>query len=86
MQDSPIAGAERPAAPPLPIGGGSLSNCAAVLGALLLFAACGYRRIWHPDWSGAEALAALWPVYVLGCIPILLRWVMVQPWVARTRS
>jgi hypothetical protein len=86
MQNTPSGGADSPAAAPPSIGGGAFSNRAAVLGALLLFAACGYRRIWHPDWSGAEALAAIWPVYVVGCIPILVRWAMVQPWAARTRS
>jgi hypothetical protein len=84
MQDTPRAGARSPSAPPPLIGGRSFSNRAAVFGALLLFAACGYRRFWHPDWSGGQALAALWPVYVVGCVPILVRWAI--PWAARTRS
>ncbi len=85
MQETPSVGARSSSVPP-PLIGGPFSNRAAVFGALLLFAACGYRRIWHPDWSGGQALAALWPVYVVGCVPILARWAMARSWAARMRS
>jgi hypothetical protein len=53
-----------------------LMNGAALLGALLLFGVCGYRRIWHPDWSGLHAVSALWPLYVAGGLPIVVRCAM----------
>jgi hypothetical protein len=53
---------------------GQLLNVAAVLGGLLLFGIGGYRRLWHPDWSGGHALVTLWPLYLAGAAPILLRW------------
>src|SRR5262249_50079061 len=52
------------------------ADVAAVAGAMLLFGACAYRRIWHPLWSGGEALAALWPFYAIGGGAIFVRWLL----------
>jgi len=52
------------------------ADVAAVAGATLLFGACAYRRIWHPQWSGGEALAALWPFYAIGGGAIFVRWLL----------
>jgi hypothetical protein len=46
---------------------GRYFGVAALLGASL------YRRWLHPDWTGAQALAALWPVYIAGAISVLHR-------------
>jgi hypothetical protein len=82
MQDMPRTGTNETAHHPQLIG--VFADRAAVLGGLLLFAICGYRRIWHPEWSGAEAMAMLWPVYVVGGLPILTRWAIAQSWGLRT--
>ena len=52
-----------------------LVDVAALLGGLVLFGVCGYRRLWHPEWSGLQALANLWPLYVIGGAPIVAWWV-----------
>jgi len=83
MRDMPRVPANETAPHPRPIGP-LFANRGAALGALLLFAIWGYRRICHPDWSGAQALAFLWPVYVVGVLPILVRWALAQPWGSRT--
>jgi hypothetical protein len=49
----------------------------AVLGGfLILFGTCLYRRIRHPDWTGGQALAALWPLYLAGVVSICSGWLL----------
>jgi hypothetical protein len=43
-------------------------------GSLILLGACLYRRIKHPDWTGGQAVAALWPVYLLAAVSICSGW------------
>jgi len=47
---------------------------AVLAGFAILFGTCLYRRIRHPDWSGGQALAALWPVYLAGVVSICSGW------------
>jgi hypothetical protein len=58
-------------------------NAAALIGGLLLFGVCGFRRIIHPDWSGLQALATFWPLYLTGGAPILF-WLAGLPRVRTT--
>lgn len=51
-----------------------LAVLASVAGALILFGACLYRRLWHPEWTGGQALEALWPFYLAGALPICIAW------------
>ena len=51
-----------------------LTVSAVVAGALFLLGACLYRRIWHPEWTGGQALAALWPLYLTAASSIYLGW------------
>ena len=44
----------------------ALFNAAVIACACLFIAACLYRRLWQPNWSGAEALEALWIFYAAG--------------------
>jgi len=44
-------------------------------GSLLLSGACLYRRIRHPDWTGGQAVAVLWPVYLVGVLSIFSGWI-----------
>lgn len=46
----------------------------AVAGMVVLLGACLYRRWLHPDWTGAQALAALWPVYIAGAVSVCAGW------------
>jgi hypothetical protein len=46
----------------------------AVFGVAALLGASLYRRWLHPDWTGAQALAALWPVYIAGAISVCTGW------------
>jgi hypothetical protein len=43
-------------------------------GSLILLGACLYRRIKHPDWTGGQAVAALWPVYLIAVVSICSGW------------
>jgi len=43
-------------------------------GSLILLGACLYRRIKHPDWTGGQAVAVLWPVYMVGAFSICSGW------------
>ena len=43
-------------------------------GSLILMGACLYRRIRHPDWTGGQAVAVLWPVYLVGVGSICSGW------------
>src|SRR5215467_155067 len=43
-------------------------------GSLILLCACLYRRIKHPDWTGGQAVAVLWPVYIIGAFSICSGW------------
>jgi hypothetical protein len=43
-------------------------------GSLILLGACLYRRIKHPDWTGGQAVAALWPVYLVAVASICSGW------------
>jgi hypothetical protein len=79
MDDIPFQAGEQARPRQRPNGVPQLMNGAAVLGALVLFGICGYRRIWHPDWSGLHAVSTLWPLYVMGGLPIVARWVMRDP-------
>lgn len=45
-----------------------------VAGSLILLSACLYRRIRHPDWTGGQAVAGLWPVYLVGIVSICSGW------------
>jgi len=44
------------------------------VGSLILLGACLYRRVKHPDWTGAQALAILWPIYLVAGISICSGW------------
>jgi hypothetical protein len=73
MLDTASATPVRPQSGPHTRRAGRRMDAAAVLGGLLLFGIGGYRRLWHPDWSGGQALVTLWPLYLAGAAPILLR-------------
>jgi hypothetical protein len=47
---------------------------AAAVATLLLSGTCLYRRVWHPDWTGAQALHAFWPLYLAAGLSIFLSW------------
>jgi hypothetical protein len=47
---------------------------AATAGTLVLLGACLYRRARHPEWTGAQALEALWPLYLASALSICLGW------------
>ena len=44
------------------------------VGSLILLGACLYRRIGHPDWTGAQAVAAFWPIYLVAGVSICSGW------------
>jgi len=46
----------------------------ATVGTLILFGACLYRRLRHPDWTGGQALEAFWPLYIAGALSICIGW------------
>ena len=46
----------------------------ASVGALALLGTCLYRRLRHPEWTGAQALGALWPLYLAGAVSICSGW------------
>jgi len=54
----------------------ALLDTLALVGALVLAGACVYRRVWRPDWTGGEALEALWPFYVAGAVSVASRWLV----------
>lgn len=43
-------------------------------GTLVLLGACLYRRLRHPEWTGGQALTALWPFYLAGALSICTGW------------
>jgi hypothetical protein len=45
-----------------------------VAGSLILLSVCLYRRMRHPDWTGGQAVAVLWPVYLVGIVSICSGW------------
>jgi hypothetical protein len=45
-----------------------------VAGSLILLSACLYRRVRHPDWTGGQAVAVLWPIYLVGIVSICSGW------------
>jgi len=45
-------------------------------GSSILLGACLYRRIRHPDWTGGQAVAVLWPMYVVGVVSICGGWLL----------
>src|SRR5215831_16372199 len=49
---------------------------AVAAGSLILLGACLYRRIRHPDWTGGQAVAVLWPMYVVGVLSICGGWLL----------
>jgi hypothetical protein len=51
-----------------------LMNSIASVGALVLLAACLYRRLLHQDWPSDHALEVLWPYYLFGSGSILAWW------------
>jgi hypothetical protein len=46
----------------------------ATAGTAILLGACLYRRVWHPEWTGGQALEALWPIYLAGSASICAAW------------
>ena len=52
---------------------------AVAAGSLILLGVCLYRRIRHPDWTGGQALAALWAVYLAGAVSICGGWLCHDP-------
>jgi hypothetical protein len=46
----------------------------ATAGTLALLGACLYRRLRHPEWTGGQALQALWPIYLAGVSSICIGW------------
>jgi hypothetical protein len=46
----------------------------AAVGSLILLGACLYRRMRHTDWTGGQAVAVLWPVYLVGALSICSGW------------
>lgn len=55
---------------------------AVAAGSLILLGACLYRRIRHPDWTGGQALASLWAVYLAGAVSICGGWLCDDPGMA----
>jgi hypothetical protein len=55
---------------------------AVAAGSLILLGACLYRRIRHPDWTGGQALTALWAVYLAGAVSICGGWLCNDPGMA----
>jgi hypothetical protein len=53
-----------------------LLTSAIAVGGLMLLGSCLYRPIFHPDWTAAEALAALWPFYLAGALSLALGWLI----------
>jgi hypothetical protein len=51
-----------------------LIGSAVIAGALCLLGACAYRRVWHPEWTGGQALQALWPFYLAAALSIYCGW------------
>lgn len=51
-----------------------LTVSAVVAGALFLLGACLYRRVWHPEWTGGQALAVFWPLYLAAASSIFFGW------------
>jgi hypothetical protein len=46
----------------------------ATAGTVILLGACLYRRVRHPEWTGGQALEALWPLYLAGAASICTAW------------
>jgi hypothetical protein len=51
-----------------------LTVSAMIAGAVFLLGACLYRRVWHPEWTGGQALAGLWPFYLVAALSIYFGW------------
>src|SRR5262249_583635 len=52
----------------------------AIVGTLLLAGAFFYHRLWHPDWTGVQALQALWLCYLAAAMAIYLSWRLSEAW------
>ena len=44
---------------------------AGIVGILIILACRGYHLFWHPDWTEAQSIVALWPHYALGASLVL---------------
>lgn len=53
-----------------------LATVAIVAGGLGLLGACLYRHVARPEWTAAEALEALWPLYLAGALSLILGWLI----------
>jgi hypothetical protein len=51
-----------------------LAVSAMLAGALITLGACLYRRVWHPEWVGGQALQALWPFYIAAALSLYFGW------------
>lgn len=47
-----------------------------VTGGALLIGACAYRIFVRPDLPSPEAMAALWPYFLVGTVALYLGWLM----------
>jgi predicted membrane channel-forming protein YqfA (hemolysin III family) len=58
-----------------------------LLGGLLMLGAYVYRVFVHPEWTSHEAVAALWPFFVVGSATLMLGWLVDrrEPTIARAR-
>jgi hypothetical protein len=52
---------------------------AVTIGIMSALGAYVYRRIWHADWTGAQALDVLWPYYMVSGLAFVAAWFFRDP-------
>jgi hypothetical protein len=57
-----------------------------LLGGLLMIGAYVYRVFIHPEWTSEQALASLWPFFLVGSATLMLGWLVDRRETAAARA
>ncbi len=57
-----------------------------LIGGLLIMGAIVFRVFIRPEWALGEALSALWPFLAVGCVSVVLGWLVDRAEVAPAKA